>query len=165
MEKWTVAGMPSQARAFRLTHPRYSEDRLRPFVKVVGPWLRGTPPVEPQTQGGGRPRNRVDRPTGDFRVPGQPAGRKDLTPPGVCTDDAGLRPWVSRRCRPGRGAPPVWLRCVLVQGEVCSGTVVVEDLVAQQATQVGVVQHHDVVETLTAEGADQTFRVRILPGD
>jgi hypothetical protein len=22
---------------------RYSEDRLRPFVKVVGPWLRGTP--------------------------------------------------------------------------------------------------------------------------
>jgi hypothetical protein len=57
------------------------------------------------------------------------------------------------------------LRRVLVQGEVCSGTVVVEDLVAQQATQVGVVQHHDVVETLTAEGADQTFRVRILPGD
>ena len=57
------------------------------------------------------------------------------------------------------------LRCVLVQGEVCSGTVVVEEIVAQQATQVGVVQHHDVVETLTAEGADETFRVRILPGD
>ena len=57
------------------------------------------------------------------------------------------------------------LRRVLVQGEVCPGTVVVEEIVAQQATQVGVVQHHDVVETLTAEGADETFRVRILPGD
>jgi hypothetical protein len=35
---------------------RYSEDQLRPFAKVVGSSLRGTPPVEPQTQGGGRPR-------------------------------------------------------------------------------------------------------------
>ena len=34
---------------------------------------------------------------------------------------------------------------------------------AQQATQVGVVQHHDVVEALAAEGADETFHVRILP--
>ena len=85
---------------------RYSEDRL-PVVHQ-GSWAlapRDTP-VEPQTQGGGRPRNRVDRPTGAFRGAGQPAGRKDLTPPGVCTDDAGLRPWVSPRCRPGRGAPP-----------------------------------------------------------
>ena len=36
------------------------------------------------------------------------------------------------------------LRCVLVQGEVCSGTVVVEEIVTQQATQMGFVQHHEV---------------------
>ena len=58
-----------------------------------------------------------------------------------------------------------WLRGVLLQGEVCSGPVVVDEVLAQQATQMGPVQHHDVVETLTAEGADETFRVRILPGD
>jgi hypothetical protein len=34
--------------------------------------------VEPPTQGGGSSRKRVDRPTGDFRVTGQPAGRKIL---------------------------------------------------------------------------------------
>ena len=55
------------------------------------------------------------------------------------------------------------LRCVLVQSEVCSGTVVVEEILAQQPTQVGVVQHHDVVEALAAEGADEPFHVRILP--
>ena len=58
-----------------------------------------------------------------------------------------------------------WLRGILLQGEVCSGPVVVDEVLAQQATQMGPVQHHDVVETLTAEGADETFRVRILPGD
>ena len=55
------------------------------------------------------------------------------------------------------------LGCVLVQSEVCSGTVVVEEILAQQPTQVGVVQHHDVVEALAAEGADEPFHVRILP--
>src|SRR4030095_17079552 len=55
------------------------------------------------------------------------------------------------------------LRCVLVQGEVYSGTVVVEEIVAQQPTQVGVVQHYDVVEALAAEGADEPFHVRMLP--
>jgi len=41
--------------------------------------------------------------------------------------------------------------------------VVVDEVLAQQATQMGPVQHHDVVETLAAEGADETFHVRILP--
>ena len=79
--------------AFRLTHPGIRRTGCRSFVKVVGPWLRGTPPVDPQTQGAGRLGNRVDRPTGDLRVAGQPAGRRILTPPGVSTDDAGLQPW------------------------------------------------------------------------
>ena len=55
------------------------------------------------------------------------------------------------------------LRGVLLQGEVGSGTVVVDEVVAQQATQVGLVQHHDVVEALAAQGADEAFHVRILP--
>jgi hypothetical protein len=58
---------------------------------------------------------------------------------------------------------PSWLRGVLLQGEVCSSRVVVEEVLAQQAAQMGFVQHHDVVETLAAEGADKTLHVRILP--
>ena len=56
-----------------------------------------------------------------------------------------------------------WLRGVLRQGKVGPGTVVVEEVVTQQAAQMGFVQHHDVVEALAAEGADEPFRVRILP--
>jgi hypothetical protein len=43
------------------------------------------------------------------------------------------------------------LRGVLVEGEVRSGTVVVDEVVAQQATQMGVVKHHHVVEALAAQ--------------
>src|SRR5262245_14012408 len=51
-------------------------------------------------------RNRADRPaTSAWRV--HRAGRRDLTPPGVCSDDGGRRPWASRRSCLGRGAPPV----------------------------------------------------------
>ena len=55
------------------------------------------------------------------------------------------------------------LRGVLVQGEVCSGAVVVDEVVAQQATQVGRVEHHHVVEALAAQGADEAFDIGILP--
>ncbi len=40
------------------------------------------------------------------------------------------------------------LRGVLAQGKVCSGTVVIEEVVAQQATQVGLVEHDHVIEAL-----------------
>jgi hypothetical protein len=43
---------------------------------------------------------------------------------------------------------PSWLRGVLRQGEVGAGPVVVDEVLAQQATQMGFVQHHDVVEAL-----------------
>ncbi len=48
---------------------------------------------------------------------------------------------------------PSWLRGVLRQGEVGAGPVVVDAVGAQQATQMGLVQHDDVVEALAAEGA------------
>ena len=54
-------------------------------------------------------------------------------------------------------------RGVLVQGEVGSGTVVVDEITAQQATQVRLVEYDHVVETLPPEGTDETFHVRILP--
>src|SRR5262249_32061153 len=67
------------------------------------------PPGSPRTS---------EREEGSRREPGEhvkPAtswpvnrvGADDLTQPAVCTDDAGLRPWVLRRFRPGRSAPPV----------------------------------------------------------
>jgi hypothetical protein len=55
-----------------------------------------------------------------------------------------------------------WLWGVLRQGEVCTGPVVVDEVRAQQATQMGFVQHHHVVEALAAEGADEPFHVGIL---
>ena len=45
-----------------------------------------------------------------------------------------------------------WLRGVLLQGEVGAGPVVVDEVRAQQAAQMGFVQHHNVVEALAAEG-------------
>jgi hypothetical protein len=55
------------------------------------------------------------------------------------------------------------LRGVLVEGEVCSGVVVIEEVVMEQATQMILVQDEDVVETLAAQGPDEAFHVRILP--
>jgi hypothetical protein len=66
--------LASVACAFRLTHPGIRRTGCRSFVKVVGPWLRGTPPVEPQTQGGGRPRE--PRGPADRRLPRGGAARR-----------------------------------------------------------------------------------------
>ena len=52
---------------------------------------------------------------------------------------------------------------VLVQGEVCSGAVVVDEVVAQQATQVGRVEHDQMIKALAAQGADEAFNIGILP--
>ena len=54
------------------------------------------------------------------------------------------------------------LRGVLVEGKVCSGTVVVDEVVAQQATQMGLVEDDDVIEALAAQGADEAFAIGIL---
>jgi hypothetical protein len=55
------------------------------------------------------------------------------------------------------------LRGVLVEGEVCSGVVVIEEVVTEQATQMILVQDDDVVEALAAQGPDEAFDVGILP--
>ena len=57
-----------------------------------------------------------------------------------------------------------WLWRVLVQRGMCSGAVIVDEVLAQQATQMGFVQHHDVVEALAAERADETFHEWIRIG-
>ena len=57
------------------------------------------------------------------------------------------------------------LRGILLEGEVGPGSVVVGEVGAQHAAQVGLVEHHHVVEALAAEGADEAFGVGILPRD
>jgi hypothetical protein len=55
------------------------------------------------------------------------------------------------------------LRGVLVEGEVGAGLVVVDEVLAQQATQVGLVQHDHMVEALAAQGPDEALDIGILP--
>jgi hypothetical protein len=52
---------------------------------------------------------------------------------------------------------PPWLRGVLRQGEVCAGPVVVDEVLAQQPTQMGLVEHDHMVEALAAEGSDEAY--------
>src|SRR4029453_3675382 len=56
------------------------------------------------------------------------------------------------------------LRGVLVEGEVRSGPVVVDEVVAQPATQMVFLKHHHVVEALAAQGPDEAFDIGSLPG-
>jgi hypothetical protein len=137
-----------------------SEDRLRPFVKGTGPLLRSDTCVDNVL--------RVDvRPTGGkvSEEPGHPragninvagtARRQELTPLATVAmmeaadhgrlDDLAFV----------KALHPSWLRGVLRQGEVCAGPVVVDEVLAQEAAQMGFVQHHDVVEAFAAEGADE----------
>jgi hypothetical protein len=96
-------------------------------------------------------------------VAGTPRRPDGLTPPGACTDDGGLRPWGSRRFCCRRGAPPVLAPERPSPGRGGSWPVVVEEVVTQQAAQMGFVQHHNVVEAPAAEDADETVHLRILP--
>ena len=121
--------------------------------------------MEPQTQGGGRPGTAwTDRPaTYTWRRRPQVASilRRLACVPMMQASDHGYlddSALVGVLHRSG-------LRGVLLQREVRSTTVVVGEVVSQQATQLRVVQHHDVVEALAAQGADEPFHVRILPGD
>jgi hypothetical protein len=88
-----------------------SEDRLRPFEEHRALALKEQPArthvfrVAFQMPGGGVPRRtaRTGRPA-TSAWPVHSAGRTDLTPPGVCSDDGGRRPWASQRSCPGRDA-------------------------------------------------------------
>ena len=93
-----------------LNPSRCSEDWLRPFVlgsEGHPAWTQRVPCGVSDARRRKTEANRTDRPTGDFSVAGTPRSRKDLTPPGVCSDDGGRRPWASRRSCLGRGAPSV----------------------------------------------------------
>ena len=138
---------------FWVSHPfnpsRCSKDRLRPFVKP-GPRSERHPTCSvwrfrrKAEEGRGE---RTDRPTGDFRVAGAPQARTLRRLACVAMMEA-----ADHGCRddPALALHRSWLRGVLVQGEVRSATVVVGEVVAQQVTQMGFVQHHHVVETLAA---------------
>ena len=92
-----------------LNPSRCSEDWLRPFVlgsEGHPAWTNVFRCGVSNARRRKTEKNRTDWPTGDFSVAGTPRSRKDLTPPGVCSDDGGRRPWASRSCL-GRGAPSV----------------------------------------------------------
>ena len=55
------------------------------------------------------------------------------------------------------------LRRILHEREVRARAVVVVDVGAKEASQMSLVEHDDVVETLAAYRADQAFHVWILP--
>src|SRR5262249_11050505 len=59
---------------------------------------------------------------------------------------------------------PSGLRGVLVEGQMSPGPVVVGEIRVQHVAQVGVVEHHHVIEALAAQGPDETLHVGILPG-
>jgi hypothetical protein len=50
-----------------------------------------------------------------------------------------------------------WLRGVLVEGEVCSGVVVIEEVATEQATQMILIQDDDGIEAVAAQGPDEAF--------
>ena len=49
------------------------------------------------------------------------------------------------------------------RAQVSPGPVVVGEIRVQPVAQVGVVEHHHVIETLAAQGPDETLHVGILP--
>ena len=77
----------------------------------------------------------------------QPAEVRDL-------DDRAVRRRL-RRPRDGR---------ILVERQVGSPPVVVDEVVLEVATQRALVPHDDVVEVLVTDGADHPFHEWILPG-
>ena len=132
---------------------RCSEDRLQPFRQADWGCTR-------RRQHRGKPHYN-NRATGAFRVAGTRSGRNDLTPP--VRDDGARRPWRLDDPALLEALGQSGLRRVLIQREVCSGAVIVDEVLAQQAPEMGFVQHHEMVEALAAERADDPFPVRILP--
>jgi hypothetical protein len=120
---------------------RCSEDRLRPFVRRTDLGSERTPRVDSRVPCGvsdarrkKTEANRADRPTGALRVAGTPAGRTVLrrlarVPMMQASDHGCLNdPALVEALHRSR------VRGVLVQREVCSGAVIVDEVLAQQAT-------------------------------
>jgi len=50
-----------------------------------------------------------------------------------------------------------------IQGQVRPGIVVVLEIPSQDATQMGLVEHDDMIQTSAAYRTDDSFAIRILP--
>src|SRR5215831_2945776 len=57
--------------------------------------------------------------------------------------------------------PRFW--CVLFQGQVRAGLVIVAEIVFEQSAQVFVIKDDHMIQALSANTADEAFRERILP--
>ena len=56
-------------------------------------------------------------------------------------------------------------RSVLVQRSVRAVLMIIVEVVRESAPQMGLVEHDHVMQTFPADGADQAFDKRILPGE
>jgi hypothetical protein len=54
-------------------------------------------------------------------------------------------------------------RRVLLQGEMCSRAMIISEVRTKDTTKMRPVENDDVIQTLSANGTDQTFHVRTLP--
>ena len=63
----------------------------------------------------------------------------------------------------GRWFDHSWLGTVVVERLVWSRGVVVGEIRAQDAAEMGLAQNDDVIEALAADGADDPFGERVLP--
>ena len=63
-----------------------------------------------------------------------------------------------------RGFDDSWLGTVVVKRLVWPRGVVVGEIRAQDAAEMGLAQHDDVIEALAADGADDPCGERVLPG-
>ena len=52
---------------------------------------------------------------------------------------------------------------ILIEREMCAGSVVVVDIRGQDAAQMALVEDHDVIQTLAANRTDHALDVRVLP--
>ena len=55
-------------------------------------------------------------------------------------------------------------RAVHLKGEVCSGFIVIRDVVGKNSSQMVCAEDNDVVQALSTNGAVESFRIRVLPG-
>ncbi len=108
------------------------------------PWPGGTPPLSTSAW------------------PSYPAGRGLCCPAAVPVMEAADQGRLDDPA-PGRALHRSRFRGVLVEGQVSPSTVVVGEIRVQQATQVGLVEHHHVVKALAAQGPDEAFDIGVLP--
>jgi hypothetical protein len=55
-------------------------------------------------------------------------------------------------------------RSVAIKGEMSSRLVMVVEIGAKDAHEMALAEHDDAVQTFSADGSDQAFHIRILPG-